>query len=60
MPGLYGQTVYGMYGTNPEDAGTGTILVCLLGVIRMLHRNFSTVTLVGHFVNVTVENVLDW
>ena len=25
----------------------------------MLHRNFSTVTLVGHFVNVTVENVLD-
>ena len=30
--GRYGQTVYGMYGTNPEDAGTGTILACLLGM----------------------------
>ena len=29
--GRYGQTVYSMYGTNPEDAGTGTIHACLLG-----------------------------
>ena len=29
--GRYGQTVYGMYDTNPEDAGTGTIHACLLG-----------------------------
>ena len=29
--GRYGQTIYGMYGTNPEDAGTGTIHACLLG-----------------------------
>ena len=29
--GRYGQMVYGMYGTNPEDAGTGTIHACLLG-----------------------------
>ena len=24
--------VYGMYGTNPEDAGTVTILACVLGM----------------------------
>ena len=30
--GRCAQMVYGMYGTNPEDAGTGTILACLLGM----------------------------
>ena len=29
--GRYGQTVYGMYGINPENASTGMILACLLG-----------------------------
>ena len=28
---LKGITVYGMYGTNPVGAGTGTIHACLLG-----------------------------
>ena len=36
--GRYGQTVYGMYGTNPEDTGTVTILACLLGCVLRLGR----------------------
>ena len=38
MLGRYGQTVYGMYDTNPEDAGTGTILACLLGCYNNWHE----------------------
>ena len=33
VPSRYWQTVYGMYGTSPVGAGTGTILACLLGML---------------------------
>ena len=38
--GRYGQTVYGMYGTNLEDAGAGTIHACLLGSHVTLTNKF--------------------
>ena len=46
--GRYGQTVYGMYGTNLEDASTVTILACLLGVVMFqnyLRSSPSTVVI---------------
>ena len=44
--GRYRQTAYGMYGTNPENAGTVTILACLLGRFKneflgMVQPNFN-------------------
>ena len=51
--GRYGQTVYGMYGTNPEDAGTGTILACLLGWEMVIndHCRGSVIVTVTHMIS---------
>ena len=43
--GQYRQTVYGMYGTNPENAGTITILACLLGTVSLGDRSGVPISL---------------